>query len=428
MKARFFSRQFNFKFPAGTSRGVLHTKMSSFLVLTQSSDGTYHSDSQNDLSNKPSTGADPDQLGNADGLVSDLPQQTNDFPAFRFGVGECSTIQGLSPDPLDSYEAKLHELCNAINHGDSCDSVNLIDYPSIRFGLETALLELKSGGELTNKQLLSPSVNTGRRTDYRSEITNKQQLSPRKHFSDYSDEDFLAGPHILFPSAFTKGAEGIPINGLIWMGKKEFMQKQIRTKLDEGYRCLKMKVGALDFDTELDILRAIRSQFPAHELELRVDANGAFPADKALWYLEKLSEYQIHSVEQPIRQAQHEAMKLVCRNSPIPVALDEELIAYPTGRAVELLQYIQPAYIILKPSLIGGFGVAQQWIEAAESNAIGWWVTSALESNIGLNAIAQWTFTLNNPMPQGLGTGQLFNNNIPSPLEIRNAMLMFNDH
>lgn len=352
VKASYFTRTFDFKFPAGTSRGVLLQKTSSFLVLR-------------------------DDCG--------------DYA----GVGECSTIPGLSPDPMERYEAKLQELCEAINQGNRLDEVDLTEFPSVRFGLEMAMQEA-----------LQRKVETKSRSGYAS------------------CDDFLSAPHLLFPSDFTLGKQGIPINGLIWMGDKQFMQQQIARKLDEGYRCLKMKVGALDFDTELDILRAVRRHFSPGSLELRVDANGAFPVERALDQLSELAPFQLHSIEQPIRRGQPDAMASLCRTSPISIALDEELIAYPPHRAEELLRYIRPAYIILKPSLLGGFAGAQRWIDAAGATGTGWWVTSALEANIGLNAIAQWTFTLGNPLPQGLGTGQLYTNNIPSWLAIKDAQVI----
>lgn len=331
MQAGFETYHFDFKFPAGTSRGVLLQKTSTMLYL------------------------------NSDGIT---------------GTGECSTIPGLSPDPENDYISKIKSVCDAVNRGISPEDIDLQDFPSIAFGLEMALLDLKNGGE-----------------------------------------------KIFFPSAFTQGKAGIPINGLIWMGEKTFMQEQIQSKLNAGFRCLKMKVGALDFETELQILQDIRARFTPDELEIRVDANGAFSPDEALRKTERLAAFSIHSIEQPVKQGQANVMEAICRNSPIPVALDEELIGINPDDAGSLIKYIKPAYIILKPSLLGGFKVAQKWINAAEINQTGWWVTSALESNIGLNAIAQWTYTLKNPMPQGLGTGQLYKNNIPSPLEIRGAEL-----
>jgi len=333
MKAGFETFHFDFKFPAGTSRGVLLQKTSTMLYLE--SDG-------------------------------------------KTGTGECSTIPGLSPDPENEYISKIESVCKAINQGVSPDDIDLQAFPSITFGLEMALLDLNNGGK-----------------------------------------------KLFYPSLFTEGKSGIPINGLIWMGEKSFMQEQIQSKLNAGFRCLKMKVGALDFETELQILQDIRARFAPDELEIRVDANGAFSPEDAFRKIERLAAFHIHSIEQPIKQGQIQVMENLCLNSPIAIALDEELIGFNPDDAVSLIKNIKPAYIILKPSLLGGFNMSQKWINAAEANQTGWWVTSALESNIGLNAIAQWTYTLNNPMPQGLGTGQLYKNNIASPLEIRGAELWY---
>jgi len=295
------------------------------------------------------------------------------------GIGECSTIPGLSIDPEDSYTAKLDEVCSQLNEGVLPKAIDLQQYPSIAFGLETAMLDLNARGS-----------------------------------------------KILFPSEFTLGNVGIPINGLVWMGDKAFMQKQILEKISASYHCIKLKVGALDFETELEIIKNIRHKFSADEIEIRLDANGGFSSDDALRKLEQLAEFQIHSIEQPIRQGQFEAMAQLCRNSPIPIVLDEELIGVQPADKAQLIEQIKPAYIILKPSLIGGFGQSEEWIQIAEKYGVKWWITSALESNIGLNAIAQWTYTLKSPLPQGLGTGQLYHNNINSPLEIRNAKLFYN--
>jgi len=233
------------------------------------------------------------------------------------------------------------------------------------------------------------------------------------------------GSKKLFKSKFTSGESGIQINGLVWMGNKDFMQKQIREKITAGYHCIKLKVGAIDFETEIEILSGIRQQFSPADIELRLDANGAFSPNDALERLEKLSRFDIHSIEQPIRQGQYDAMAEVCRKSPIPIVLDEELIGLKSADKESVLERIKPAYIILKPSLLGGFAESEEWIRLAEKLNVGWWITSALEANVGLNAIAQWTSILNSTMPQGLGTGQLYHNNIPSPLEIRNAKLYY---
>lgn len=333
MFARYSTIDFQFKFPAGTSRGVLLHKPSSFLILEK------------------------------DGFT---------------GIGECSTIPNLSVDPQESYYTKLDEVCRLFNSGCKPDSIDLSAYPSIAFGMETSLLDLKAKGSKK-----------------------------------------------LFTSKFTDGESFIQINGLVWMGDKEFMQKQIREKISSGYHCIKLKVGAIDFETELEILSGIRQQFTPTDIELRLDANGAFSPNDALEKLEKLSRFDIHSIEQPIRQGQYDAMAEVCRKSPIPIVLDEELIGLKSADKESVLERIKPAYIILKPSLLGGFAESEEWIRLAEKLNVGWWITSALEANVGLNAIAQWTSILNSTMPQGLGTGQLYHNNIPSPLEIRNAKLYY---
>ncbi len=333
MKVRYINYNLNFKFPAGNSRGVLHSKYSAFLILEEN------------------------------GIT---------------GIGECSTIPGLSIDPEKGYEQKLREICDALNYNKHPENVDLSLFPSIAFGLETALLDLKTGG--------------------------KRQL---------------------FDTEFSKGTAGILINGLVWMGDKAFMQKQIREKIAAGYRCIKLKVGALDFETELEIIAGIREQFSENEIEIRLDANGGFSPADALLKLEKLSKFKIHSIEQPIKQGQFDKMAELCQKSPIPIVLDEETIGIKTSDKEALIEKIKPAYIILKPSLLGGFKASEEWIQHAEKHNVKWWITSALESNIGLNAIAQWTSSLGSELPQGLGTGQLYHNNIPSPLEIRNAMLFY---
>jgi len=333
MKASYLKYNLDFKFPAGTSRGVLLHKPSSFLIL-----------------------------------------EKNGFT----GIGECSTIPGLSIDPTETYSEKLDELCSLLNEGYDPSTIVLDDFPSIAFGLETALLDLEANGS-----------------------------------------------KILFPSAFTEGKTGIPISGLVWMGDKDFMQKQIREKIATGYRCIKLKVGAIDFETELEIIFGIRKEFSPNDMEIRLDANGGFTPTDAQEKLNKLSALHIHSIEQPIRQGQFDTMAELCRQSPIPIVLDEELIGVKSSEKETILEQIKPAYIILKPTLLGGFHESEEWIKLAEKLNIGWWITSALEANIGLNAIAQWTFTLNSSLPQGLGTGQLYNNNIPSPLEIEKAKLFY---
>lgn len=305
------------------------------------------------------------------------------------GLGEVSLIDGLSPDAMPDFQSSaqryLQQLCNqtfqtldqALEwHYQHCQP----QLPALRFGVEVALRSL------------------------------------------WAETD----PMLLYPSAFTEGKQGIPINGLIWMGKPQAMQQQIEEKLAQGFRCIKMKIGALNIDTELKLLRLLRQRFPASYLEIRVDANGAFsPADAPKW-LDQLAKLDIHSIEQPIAPGQWDTLARLCRNSPIPIALDEELIGiYTPHKQQELLSHVRPQYIILKPSLLGGIAACQQWIHLAETYNIGWWITSALEANIGLNAIAQWTATLKPNIPQGLGTGQLYQNNIASPLCIRGDTLYY---
>jgi o-succinylbenzoate synthase len=293
----------------------------------------------------------------------------------KTGIGECSLLPGLSPDDGLKFPQVLLDLCDFINKGNNPELFDLEAFPSINFGLEMALKDISAGG--------------------------KREL---------------------FPSLFTAGKAGIPLNGLIWMGDKEFMKDQIKKKIEEGYPCIKIKVGALDFATELGILRELRTYHP--DIEIRIDANGAFSPTEATEKLKRLSDFNIHSVEQPIKPGNYVEMAEIIMKSPVPVALDEELIGISdVSQKEKLIMQLKPRYIILKPGLIGGFKGASEWISIAENTKTGWWVTSALESNIGLNAIAQWSYTLNNPMVQGLGTGQLFENNVPSPLTIRDAKL-----
>ena len=296
----------------------------------------------------------------------------------RRGIGECSPLPGLSIDDISDYErSKLLWTCAHISLGKKALWEQLKSYPSIQFGVEQAFLSLEAEQE-----------------------------------------------GVLFPSPFTEGQVPIPINGLIWMGDKHYMQQQIREKLSQGFDCIKMKIGAIDFETEYQLLKNIRQEYAPSDIELRVDANGAFSPLEALEKLKRLSDLEIHSIEQPIRAGQYEQMARLCEASPLPIALDEELIGVACPeRKKEILQWIRPAYIILKPSLIGGYRGSEEWIDFAEKQGIGWWVTSALEGNVGLSAIAQWTYTLKNPLPQGLGTGSLYTNNFPSSLEVKNGGL-----
>lgn len=297
----------------------------------------------------------------------------------NIGLGECSLIPGLSPDNLDDFEAILTQRCKQISEGKIDLDEAIPEYPSIQFGFETAALDLRSGGN-----------------------------------------------RILHASDFTEGRSGIPINGLIWMASKTEMLQQIAAKIDQGFSILKLKVGAIDFEEEKEIIQSIRTKFTKEDLELRLDANGAWEFEEAKQHLELLSNYAIHSIEQPIAAGAPEEMTAICNFSPIPIALDEELIGVSLiEEKQQVLKTIKPAYIILKPSILGGIKASTEWIHLAEKQEIGWWVTSALESNIGLNAIAQWTATLNTSMPQGLGTGSLFSNNIPSPLRIIGDSLFY---
>jgi len=335
MKATYHKHILNFKRPSGTSRGVLTTKETWYIIIEKEG---------------------------------------------KKGIGECGILRGLSIDDRPNYEEKLQWLCANIEDDINSLFTELKEFPSILFGLEIALQSLVS-------------------------------------------ED----PFILFPSHFTEGKAGIPINGLIWMGEKSFMKEQIKEKIQQGFSCIKLKIGAIDFDAEMELLQYIRKEFSVKEIELRVDANGAFQPEDALEKLKRLSDLSLHSIEQPIRQGQYKEMAKLCKETPLPIALDEELIGvFNTSDKENLIEEIKPQYIILKPSLIGGFQGAKEWINLAEKNEIGWWITSALESNIGLNTIAQFTYLQNNPMPQGLGTGSLFTNNIESPLQVKGENLNYN--
>ncbi len=326
----------NFKQASGTSRGVLKTKETWFLIL------------------------------NSEG---------------KQGIGECGVFRGLSVDDRPDYEDKLKWLCQNI-HLDLDFLLNeLIEFPSIQFGLEMAMKSLSS-----------------------------------KH------------PFELFPSKFTESTDTIPINGLIWMGSEAFMKQQITDKIAAGFSCIKMKIGAIDFQTEINLLKSIRKEFTSKDIELRVDANGAFLPSEALEKLKILSDLDLHSIEQPIKQGQIQEMTQLCKETPLPIALDEELIGvFTVTNKQTLLQTIKPQYIILKPSLVGGFNGSDSWVEIAEKTNIGWWITSALESNVGLNAIAQYTYNKQSKLPQGLGTGGLFTNNFDCPLQVKNGTLRYNN-
>lgn len=332
----------DFKFDAGTSRGVLTTHNVRYLIISRERDYS------------------------------------------TFGMGECAPLKGLSIDDRPDLDEKLEEVCKLISKKNSLEECAevcnyLEEWPSIRFALETALLDLQNGG--------------------------KREL---------------------FKSEFTSGIKGIPINGLIWMGNFNFMEKQLWEKLEQGFTCIKIKVGAIDFNKECSLLEKIRTKFSPEKIEIRLDANGAFTDRDAENKLKQLSAFTIHSIEQPVKAGQIELMKHLCTLNIIPVALDEELIGVHTvDSKIKLLQKINPQYIILKPTLLGGFQHCREWIKAADATKAGWWLTSALESNVGLNAIAQFAYTLNSPMPQGLGTGKLYHNNIDSPLVIQSGSLYY---
>jgi O-succinylbenzoate synthase len=296
------------------------------------------------------------------------------------GLGECGILRGLSADDRPDYEEKLQWVCANIHLGKEYLWEVLLEFPSIQFGVEMAFQSLAS-----------------------------------------------ENPFLLFPSDFTTGQKNIDINGLVWMGDEAFMKQQIEEKLAQGFHCIKLKIGAIDFQKELDLLQYIRQNFDEKTIEIRVDANGAFAENEALNKLNQLSGYKLHSIEQPIAKNHTDSMAELCKITPIPIALDEELIGvFSFEDKEQLLRKIQPQYIILKPSFIGGFRGTKEWILLAEKYHINWWITSALESNIGLNAIAQWTFLQQNSMPQGLGTGGLYTNNFDCPLEVKNGQLCYN--
>jgi len=323
--------------PAGTSRGTLTRKPSWFIFLT------------------------------------------DDESPDTEGIGECSIIPGLSRETEEKVDRKIHEVCRTINRKGDVPVSGLAGYPSLAFGIETALTDLKTGGK-----------------------------------------------KILFPSSFTGGRSFIRINGLIWMGPMDYLVKQVEEKLNQGFGCLKFKIGSLRPEEDLHLIEWVRNRFPAKELEIRVDANGAFSFDAAQEIMKKLADLEVHSIEQPIRPDLWEEMARLCMNSPIPVALDEELLGrYDPEEKKRLVTRIHPQFLVLKPGLLGGFQQALEYIALAKHENIGWWITSALESNIGLNAIAQWTFTFGSQMAQGLGTGKLYRQNISCPLALEADKLIF---
>lgn len=340
LKVNISDRVLHFKQPAGTSRGV-YTERRIWLVKVYDGDAV--------------------------------------------GIGECAPLLDLSCDAMEPsiYNKVLRGFCDQLELTDEIPYEAMRDYPSMLFGLETAMADLR-----------------GKKENGRSK---------------------------LFDTPFVRGEAGIPINGLVWMGNHEEMLQRMEQKLEQGFRCVKLKVGAIDFSQELDLVKRIRERFSYHEVELRLDANGGFRPDEALYKLELLSQYAVHSIEQPIKQKQWAMMAELCRESPLPIALDEELIGVNDPDAKrQMLHIIKPRYIVLKPSLHGGMMGCREWIDIAREEGVGSWITSALESNIGLNAIAQFCSDVYGDhitFPQGLGTGQLFTDNIPMPLEIRGDKL-----
>ncbi len=344
LQTRAFSHTLQFTFPAGTSRGVMTTRPTHFVVLQQED---------------------------------------------KRGLGECAPLAGLSEDDTTNLSSMIELVLQRVAKRPLPRSAREVfqlvrevvpaNLPAVRFGLETALLNLLHGG----RRLVFPSV-------------MQPQFTP------------------------------LPINGLVWMGDPDFMQRQVDEKLAQGFRCIKFKIGAISFADELRLLTGIRKRYSSEAVTLRVDANGAFAAAGAMKKLKQLAKLNIHSIEQPIAPGQTEAMAELCRTSPVPIALDEELIGKHTREEREqLLDDTQPQYIILKPTLLGGLAAADDWVQLAEDRGIGWWVTSALESNVGLSAIAQWVATYEPTLPQGLGTGQLYHNNIESPIYIDKGHLHY---
>ena len=331
LAAEIFYHNLKFINPGGTSRGILKNKPTWFIKI-------YHE-------HDPSI----------------------------FGLGECGPIEGLS---IESGDKMMHQLKKVQKSINDLSSLDLSLFPSINFGIENALNDLKNGGK-----------------------------------------------RIIYQNSFIKG-KPIKINGLIWMGDRDFMVNQIKSKIEKGFSCLKLKIGSIDFKEEISILKNIRKQFNSKILEIRVDANGAFSTKDVLQKLNTLRKLEIHSIEQPIAINQWDSLKEICNKSPIPIALDEELIQLKKEKN-EFIKYVSPHFLVLKPTLIGGFEATKRWINIAKENNINWWVTSALESNVGLSAIAQFCANYQLNLPQGLGTGQLFSNNITSPLEIKGENIYY---
>ncbi|HRL16111.1 MAG TPA: o-succinylbenzoate synthase [Prevotella sp.] len=369
-KIEISERTLHFKQPAGTSRGVYTTRHSYYLTLT-----------------------------------------SDEMPGVE-GVGECATLPDLSCDAKPEYEMTLRQVCQMVEQMGRIPYDMIRAYPSITFGLETAFASFFDAA----KKFLEIVPAEGASSS--SEMLKQKGVSVPAGMENLTD---------LFDSPFGRGEEGITINGLVWMGTYEEMLARLEEKLQAGFHCVKLKIGAIDFFKELDLIKRIRDVYTKEQVELRVDANGGFLPENAISQLEALAKYDIHSIEQPIKQHQWPKMAQLCRETPLPIALDEELIGVNVRSMKQaLLDTVRPQYIILKPSLHGGIYGCNEWIELANQRGIGSWITSALESNIGLNAIAHYAAKVYGPnveMPQGLGTGQLFTDNIPMPLEIRGDKL-----
>ncbi len=342
MKIDVLKYRLDFKFRAGTSRGVMTAKDSFFIRMIHEKE-----------------------------------------PKIQ-GIGECGPLPGLSPDLTDEltgvFEHCRESLLGLEDLGpEKLKTMIPGNFPAVLFGLETALMDLMNGGK-----------------------------------------------RIIYNNQFFNSFISIPINGLVWMGSKEEMRQRIKQKIDEGYDCIKIKIGAINFEDELDLIKFIRKSFSKEQLTIRLDANGGFSFGEIFHVLDRLEALQIHSIEQPIQAGNWRRMYELCSNTPIPIALDEELIGLHTTKyKADLLDEINPQYIIIKPTMVGGLRESEEWIQLASQRAIGWWITSALESNVGLNAIAQFTANYKPEMAQGLGTGQLFVNNFPSPLTINSGKLYY---
>lgn len=368
-KIEISERTLHFKQPAGTSRGVYTTRHSYYLTLT-----------------------------------------SDELPGVE-GVGECATLPDLSCDAKPEYEMTLRQVCQMVEQMGRIPYDMIRAYPSITFGLETAFASFFDAAKKFWEIVPAEGASS-------SEMLKQKGVSVPAGMENLTE---------LFDSPFGRGEEGITINGLVWMGTYEEMLARLEEKLQAGFHCVKLKIGAIDFFKELDLIKRIRDVYTKEQVELRVDANGGFLPENAMSQLEALAKYDIHSIEQPIKQHQWPKMAQLCRETPLPIALDEELIGVNVRSMKQaLLDTVRPQYIILKPSLHGGIYGCNEWIELANQRGIGSWITSALESNIGLNAIAHYAakvYGSNVKMPQGLGTGQLFTDNIPMPLEIRGDKL-----